>query len=957
MDCGQSSTTQKTTTDSRNGEECASVLEDFFVDQSCCQLGPEDQWYELSSTEQSRYRLPNGARWFGGKGSQTPMLKLYAKYGGYTLGWDNNSGGKLFGLYPCITKEELMTRILQVPVEYRNAYELIPSSVSCCAYADIDFEGQPDPYHTMLKKVIALFNRKALERYNVEPDIFCLCGSRPGKSANDQPPLFKHSYHIVMRNVVFERNDTSEIKSFFHTDDNDFYWVDQGKRKCVIDPKVYTANRQFRLPYCCKRGSTVPLKPVNLDGDEVDFSANEDRMPEAAALYFVAAPLVDDTVKFISKTALQPPSVNQSAAKRARTTEQPQNNRFPVPLSMVQELLKLAGDSVTTLTKIQYLQEEDAWKIQGDQKKQQRPCLVTQGSTHEKNNCLLFVDHLDVGFRFRLHCTASECRSCPKPTLGSIAYCTTSHQWQIEMEQQFQPAPADAMEEDAPTPVPQSPDRPMTVPCNQGGCSSSIPRDGDGDGGGGHDSEDDETEFSDPKYKKMKIEFEKECFKIKDPFMYARLGTKAKKESGPSYLKHHELGQFYSHLSYHVQIGKKRVRKSFIEVWLRDPEKRQYDRIETNCFETTPGCFNIWPGFSAAKLPPVPPESVQELVQPFIRHVRDVLANGDEDVTQWLLDWFANMVQRPHMPSHVLLIFRGLQGCGKGILFDFYRNKVLGELCSTQTDNPEQNCFGKHASCWINAVLFQIDEAKSMYEYIERVKNSVTASERIYEGKNKAEIPLPNLCNFVITTNNKNPVRIDPDDRRCALFEVSQIYKGNHVYWLELASHLAHQDVARAIFQYMMERDLTKYKFDFQETRPRTDLFYEAQTLNIPVLKRFASGIVNDAMSKHCADEPGNVTQQCQNTQHLFEQCKAFALKGNYHFSYSLVGFSKELQRLPGFTNRKTQGRTVYTIDCTFAKQSLQRSFEYDEDATLENLEPRYRLDNMEGYVWLPQGP
>lgn len=503
--------------------------------------------------------------------------------------------------------------------------------------------------------------------------------------------------------------------------------------------------------------------------------------------------------------------------------------------------------------------------------------------------------------------------------------------------------------------------------CNQGGYTGNSGDGGDDrpsrsrkgkgsrdSGGDGDKSKHDASEFGNPQYKKMKIEFEKECFKIKEPFMYARLETSAKK---PSYLKHHELRQFYSHLNYYVQIGKKRVRKSFIEVWLRDPNKRQYDRIESNCFETTSGCFNIWPGFLAAKLPPVPQELVQELVQPFIRHVREVLASGDEEMTQWLLDWFANMIQRPHMPSHVLIIFRGLQGCGKGILFDFFRKTILGESCSAQTDNPEQNCFGKHASSWINAIMYQIDEARSMYEYIDRVKNAVTASERIYEGKNKAEIPLPNLCNFVITTNNKNPVRIDPDDRRCVLIEVSRIYKGNQKYWVDLASHLSRQEVSRAIFQYMMGRDLTKYPYDFQHSRPRTTDFYEAQSLNIPVLKRFTSGIINDAMRKHPVDGPGNASYQCQNTQHLFEQCKAFALKGNYHFTHSLIGFSKDLLRIQGFTNRKSNGRTVYTIDCTVAKKSLQDTFEYDEEATLENLELRYRLDNFESYVLPSSAP
>ena len=53
-------------------------------------------------------------------------------------------------------------------------------------------------------------------------------------------------------------------------------------------------------------------------------------------------------------------------------------------------------------------------------------------------------------------------------------------------------------------------------------------------------------------YQLVKERFEKECLKVRDPFVYLRL---EKPEEGsichPSQLKHTDLRQFYSHLFYY----------------------------------------------------------------------------------------------------------------------------------------------------------------------------------------------------------------------------------------------------------------------------------------------------------------------------------------------------------------------------------------------------------------------
>ena len=74
---------------------------------------------------------------------------------------------------------------------------------------------------------------------------------------------------------------------------------------------------------------------------------------------------------------------------------------FPAPLQVVQRLLGLAGDTVSTLGSVQYLPEEDQWQIQCDQRGQGRKCLINTETTHNSNNALLFIDRFETGIRVK----------------------------------------------------------------------------------------------------------------------------------------------------------------------------------------------------------------------------------------------------------------------------------------------------------------------------------------------------------------------------------------------------------------------------------------------------------------------------------------------------------------------------------------------------------------------------
>src|SRR5690606_35582068 len=93
----------------------------------------------------------------------------------------------------------------------------------------------------------------------------------------------------------------------------------------------------------------------------------------------------------------------------------------------------------------------------------------------------------------------------------------------------------------------------------------------------------------------------------------------------------------------------------------------------------------------------------------FIHHAKENVCQGDEDLFQWLMGYFAHMVQRPYERPLTTLVFRGGKGVGKNTLIDRVGN-LLGEshyLVATDGRYLTSNFNGHMDSC----LCLVLDEA------------------------------------------------------------------------------------------------------------------------------------------------------------------------------------------------------------------------------------------------------
>lgn len=866
------------------------------------------------------------------------------------MSWDirNHEGRnvKMYGLYPSsVDRKALMQLLLDIPVTYRNAYEHLVENVPCKVYADVDWYGEADPDHSTLKNLIAVIRTKANEVYEHNPKIHVCCGTRPSLD-EDYPGQTKHSYHIVLEDIVYERNDGGQMKAFF-TAIHGFTWMKKILKKTKegsvkmdvethkIDFSVYTKNRVFRLPLCTKPGSTVPLVRISGDPLKDDFTAQWDpRDVQAVLPFFISNPEIGADCVFVkhsvNATVQQPgPAATKGqGSKRARiNTDMPaiQQNRLAVPNWVFQDLLINLGDTATTLGNPEYLPVENKWKIQGNHQGRDRKCLVNVGTVHNSNQALLFIDIVASRYRVSCQCMSSECRS-NKAILGYISF--SNNTWRTSVP----PAPpsqheAMQVENDEPNEMQEENDESSEM--QEENDESDEMQDVSLYNGMRDDFESNRMQEDgspidpdDPAsntYDMVKERFELICFKVKVPFCYARI------ENGhdPCLHSHVDLQHYFCDWTYWgLNKCGKEEKLTFISEWLRDPNKRVVEKIVVDPTNTIKDVYNMWRGFNAEKLPPVANALVPELVYDITKHLSDVITGGIEDHTRFIEHYLANMIQRPDKKSQVALYLYGAQGCGKGIIFEFFRLKVLGTHCSYQTSKPENDLFSRFANGAVNRVFIQVDETRSLHDHSDQIKDFITNPTLNYEKKGKDTIVLANVANLVLTSNNANSLTVSPDDRRFALFQCSSVHKGDTDYFNKLGAHLERPEVARAYYQYLKSMDLSAYPTSFQHARPVTEYYKESQHTSIPTISRFFSALVN-------TDFPETKVP----ARDLYRKYVEFHTHGNYKYLMTETAFGRETMRVTGITKKRTKSGHFYLLEHPAIKKHLVDMNEYDSDA------------------------
>jgi len=291
----------------------------------------------------------------------------------------------------------------------------------------------------------------------------------------------------------------------------------------------------------------------------------------------------------------------------------------------------------------------------------------------------------------------------------------------------------------------------------------------------------------------------------------------------------------------------KMVKQNFYHWWLRDPTRRQYERMDflPPPMVCPPDVYNLYTGLVAEKLPPVPEEEVAELIAPIVEHIRN-LTDGEPE---YFLKWLANLVQTPGHKSQTALVLRDENqflnyggGTGKNFWFEWFGNTILGEeyMGVVQENTELFNPFNEHLE---HKLLIYVAEAyaKANGSVFNRLKEMVTGNSVIINRKGVPKYEQKDFIRYVFASNNANPISSEgagPSDRRFAYYDVARKMRNNGDYFAKLSESMKDPRVSRAFYQHLMAYKTYSSPIEFQTNRPVTTALVDIRKMNAdPILR------------------------------------------------------------------------------------------------------------------------
>jgi hypothetical protein len=215
-----------------------------------------------------------------------------------------------------------------------------------------------------------------------------------------------------------------------------------------------------------------------------------------------------------------------------------------------------------------------------------------------------------------------------------------------------------------------------------------------------------------------------------------------------------------------ITIGKKTQLQS--ECWLEWPGRREYESVVfAPQQDKGPRFYNMWRGFS------VEPAAVADhpSVDAFKEHALHNVCGGDAKLFDWLMGYFAHMVQRPFEKPLVALVFKGKKGTGKNALVE-----RVGQLLGTHflVADDERYLLSNFNSHLESNLFFVLDEASWAGDKRAegKLKGLITGAKHNIERKGKEAYKVRNLSRVAIIGNENWLVPASSDERRFAVFDV-----------------------------------------------------------------------------------------------------------------------------------------------------------------------------------------
>lgn len=269
-------------------------------------------------------------------------------------------------------------------------------------------------------------------------------------------------------------------------------------------------------------------------------------------------------------------------------------------------------------------------------------------------------------------------------------------------------------------------------------------------------------------FENQKKLFEKNHFKILYPTMYY---SEIINENGEVELHNSNFAETYQSVGYTAINDKKGDKtwevKPFIKQWLQRADLRVYEKLIFNPdpnYIANNKYYNTFRGFYWTRDNSTPN---LENIQPLLDHILNTICSGNKNEYEYLLNWMAFAIQKPHIKTQVAVVLMGLQGVGKGTIVD-YLSDIMGKQYYTHPTS-QNDVLGNFNSLLAGKTLVFLDEITwgGDKQTSGNLKKLITEQTMSINKKGVAQYEMSTFSNFIFASNNYWAFPAEKSERRC----------------------------------------------------------------------------------------------------------------------------------------------------------------------------------------------
>jgi len=285
---------------------------------------------------------------------------------------------------------------------------------------------------------------------------------------------------------------------------------------------------------------------------------------------------------------------------------------------------------------------------------------------------------------------------------------------------------------------------------------------------------------------------------------------------------------------------------------------------------------------------------IKENVKTMLSYIKEVWANNDAKVYEYMLKWLSNMVKGNK--NKTCIYAKSLQGAGKSTLPEFIRDHVIGRdiSCKGKADHLK----GQHNLQLLGRIFVYFEELqifndKEWYAVDSELKDMITDDWGSYTDKYEKRFEAQNINNYMIVTNSNLK---GVNGRRYLVCDLSSKHLDDFKYYGNLRDKCFNDIVGHALYCYLMEINVDNFNsLDMPETRNKLAIISEL----LPPIEKFLKFnfvLRNASINMKLKD--------------LWIQYKEFDHKLE---NVSIQRFSEQMREL-GFEYSKQSGYSTYKI-------------------------------------------